>query len=1003
MKCARCFPVVVSIVLVLSITAAWSAARRGGPAAEPAAPDAGAAAFGQEWFLVQLTEALGNPAPDGSFALRTGRAELDALINDTGIHRIEYALASTALEPLDPVAFRRRGLDRIYAFHVPHGADIVALIGRFGALVGVEYAEPDYVLEIHQVIPDDPGFPDQWNLHNTGQDGGTPDCDVDAPEAWEISVGGEVVIAVVDSGADSDHPDLATKLDTGRNFEYGQNPNDTEDTNGHGTRVSSVAAAATDNGLGIAGVCWNCRIMPIKAGPNSLARGFADALVWATDHGARVINVSQSIEDSSQTMLKGVGYAAAAGVVLTTSAGNDALPGIPYPAHYVETIAVGGTDHDDHWSSPMCGQAGYESRTGPELDVVAPAEYIPVADLGGGYRSDLCGTSYAAPTVAGLVGIMESVNPSIGREEARHLVRSGADDQVGDPAEDIAGFDAYHGWGRVNMHRTLQGTEAGTTLRVEGKTATRVYFETTSAIADSWDFARGDLTALREDWMGVDLGPLTCLEDDSPDADTLGYEDTETPAPGEGYFYVARFNASPGAGSYGGSSRNRDRMVFRQRTEAAWSAESDQDSAWMAPCSSAGDVNGDGYDDVIVGAPSYDHDFTNEGLARVYLGSPSGLASSPHWSATSGQESSRFGMVVASAGDVDGDDYDDVIVSDMYHDNGQTNEGRAFVYLGSASGPSPTADWTEESDQAYARFGSAVAGAGDVNGDGYDDVLVGAADFDAGQTNEGAAFLYYGSETGPSESPDWTAESDQAGANMGEWVFSAGDVNGDGYDDILIGVPGFDNGQTDEGRLHVYHGSPAGPGATPDVILEIDVAGAWFGSSFEGAGDVNGDGYDDVLVAAPYFSNGQNGEGAAFLYYGSATGLQTDHSWSFESDQTGAELWVASVRSNVNGDAYDDILVGSWGYDGLRSDEGKVWVFLGSPAGPSTEPVWTMTGGQAGAEFGVWGTSAGNVNGDAYDDVVIGGWGYDNPEFDEGIVYVYHGPLTETIPTDCSR
>jgi hypothetical protein len=145
---------------------------------------------------------------------------------------------------------------------------------------------------------------------------------------------------------------------------------------------------------------------------------------------------------------------------------------------------------------------------------------------------------------------------------------------------------------------------------------------------------------------------------------------------------------------------------------------------------------------------------------------------------------------------------------------------------------------------------------GDVNGDGYDDVIVGAVGYDDGETDEGRVFVYYGSASGLPPAPDWTAESDQAGAGFAS-VSRAGDVNGDGYGDVIIGASAYDNGQTDEGRVYVYHGSASGLSTTPDEIAESNQDQAFFGFSVGTAGDVNGDGYDDVVVGAPYYTNGQ--------------------------------------------------------------------------------------------------------------------------------------------------
>src|SRR5439155_1108693 len=246
---------------------------------------------------------------------------------------------------------------------------------------------------------------------------------------------------------------------------------------------------------------------------------------------------------------------------------------------------------------------------------------------------------------------------------------------------------------------------------------------------------------------------------------------------------------------------------------------------------------------------------------------------SPDWTAESNQASARFGASVATAGDVNGDGYSDVIVGAPLFDNGQTDEGRAFVYLGSASGLGTTPAWTAEGNQASAQFGASVASAGDVNGDGFGDVIVGADLYDNGQTDEGRIFVYLGSASGLATNPSSTAESNQAGAHLGASVATAGDVNGDGYADVIAGAPQYDNGQTDEGRSFVFLGSGAGLAASSGWTAESDQASAFYGHSVASAGDVNGDGFSDVIVGAPGFDNGQTDEGAAFVYLGSASGL----------------------------------------------------------------------------------------------------------------------------------
>ena len=130
----------------------------------------------------------------------------------------------------------------------------------------------------------------------------------------------------------------------------------------------------------------------------------------------------------------------------------------------------------------------------------------------------------------------------------------------------------------------------------------------------------------------------------------------------------------------------------------------------------------------------------------------------------------------------------------------------SFVYYGASTGLSTTPDWTTEGDQQDAGFGHSVGTAGDTNGDGYADVIVGAYQYDSGEEDEGRVFVYCGSSTGLSTTPDWTAESDQTSAFLGTLVGTAGDVNGDGYADVIVGAHRYDNGEADEGRAFVYHG-----------------------------------------------------------------------------------------------------------------------------------------------------------------------------------------------------
>jgi hypothetical protein len=161
---------------------------------------------------------------------------------------------------------------------------------------------------------------------------------------------------------------------------------------------------------------------------------------------------------------------------------------------------------------------------------------------------------------------------------------------------------------------------------------------------------------------------------------------------------------------------------------------------------------------------------------------------------------------VNTAGDVNGDGYDDVIVGSWAYSNDQVGVGRAYAYDGSNSGLSTTADWIVEGDQQDALFAVDVGTAGDVNGDGYGDVIVGAANYSNGQLDEGRAFAYYGSSSGLSPTATWTAESDQAGASFGWSAGTAGDVNGDGYAEVIVGAFLLHHPETREGGAVVFRG-----------------------------------------------------------------------------------------------------------------------------------------------------------------------------------------------------
>jgi hypothetical protein len=269
-------------------------------------------------------------------------------------------------------------------------------------------------------------------------------------------------------------------------------------------------------------------------------------------------------------------------------------------------------------------------------------------------------------------------------------------------------------------------------------------------------------------------------------------------------------------------------------TTVAWMGEIDQEGAWMGrSVSTAGDVNGDGYDDLIVGASRYDNGLEREGAAFLYLGSAEGPSTTYDWMVDGDEYRAYAGSSVDSAGDVNGDGYDDVIVGVPYIDDGKG----AWVFHGSQLGLSLEPDWIGQGDSNN-RYGWSVGTAGDVNGDGYDDVIVGDYLYTGGQIQEGKAYVYHGSALGLRSGAAWTAEGNQPAAQFGEAVGTAGDINGDGYDEVIVGAWMFNNGETDEGRAFVYLGSASGLSTSPDWIYENDDEQACLGGSVGTAGDV---------------------------------------------------------------------------------------------------------------------------------------------------------------------
>lgn len=323
----------------------------------------------------------------------------------------------------------------------------------------------------------------------------------------------------------------------------------------------------------------------------------------------------------------------------------------------------------------------------------------------------------------------------------------------------------------------------------------------------------------------------------------------------------------------------------------------------------AGDVNRDGFSDVIIRAYQIEYPSPSNPIpvqrtfyrTYVYYGSASGLTG--NWV----QEGGNASSTVTGAGDVNKDGYDDIIISN----NSQTGIGTASLYLGSSAGLGITAASTVQGSQAGEGFGGSLACAGDVNRDGYSDVIIGAASWATATApvikGAGRVYLYLGSSSGLGNAPVWTAEGSQANENFGISLAGAGDVNGDGYADIIVGASQYTNGDSLEGAAFIYRGSPAGLAKEPAWMAEGNQVRAYFGRSVAGVGDVNRDGIGDVIVGVPNYSHGQLSEGAAFVYAGKVEAPLPLQLIQFNAQLTGNKTTLRWTTSNENGTRYFEV------------------------------------------------------------------------------------------------
>jgi len=379
----------------------------------------------------------------GTFAPELPHATDRVLIRFHDTASPETRAMSVAAERLQAVG--ANGLQRL---SLDAAETVEQAISRLRQLPGVALVEPDYLLRSSAVYPNDPRFSEQYALHNIGQSGGSVDADIDAPEAWSVSTGSNtVIVAVLDTGIDIYHPDLAANIwvnldetagngidndgngyvDDVRGWDFVDEDNDPRCTNFHGTHVAGIIGAVGNNGLGVTGVAWNVKIMPLRF-LNQSGTGYTSdavrALDYARTNGAKIVNASWSGGGSSQALSDAIERFREAGGIFVAAAGNDGQNNDltpKYPAAYPHDnlIAVAASDRNDQLAS----FSNYGTQT---VDLAAPGSFILSAMPGGtyGYAS---GTSMAAPQVAGAAALVWSAHPEYTYSQVIQTLKDHAD------------------------------------------------------------------------------------------------------------------------------------------------------------------------------------------------------------------------------------------------------------------------------------------------------------------------------------------------------------------------------------------------------------------------------------------------------------------------------------------------------------------------------------------------------------------------------------------------
>jgi subtilisin family serine protease len=926
-------------------------------------------------------------------------------------------------------------LSNIYVLKTEAKIDVLEAVKEYSKDPNVEYAEPNYLVYTELTVPDDPGFAELWGLHNTGQTGGTADADIDAPEAWDITTGSStIVVAVIDTGVDYNHPELAANMWTnpgeipGNGIDDDSNgyiddekgwdfitcekwsffgceifkseDNDPYDDSavGHGTHCAGTIAASGDNGTGVAGVNWNLKIMPLRSlniyGQGTISDEI-NSILYAIDNGAVIMSNSWGGTEYSEALKETVQAASDTGILFVAAAGNSSVDNDSdphYPAGYEvqNIISVAATDHNDDLASFSNYGTSSVDLGAPGVDILSTLPHIDTPSglyYSGTYKLIYFGFGF------------EDIEGTSRRESVMQKILSYYGLQTTDPIlildDDDIGYkisyytDALNALGYVNHTVTLVSdcdngptsstmSGYGLVIWVTGADSDCTITDTDQAEISSFLDSGGNLFLSGQN-IGYEIGS-TLFYADYLKAEYINFYHPDNTLNGSGIFQGESIELSVYV----------DNDIYYRFNDR------------MNPIGGALPAfTGDSYTPLSGTSMATPH---VAGVAALLLSNSPGLNIQ--------EIKSR---ILLGADDVSS-------LSDKTYTGGRLNAHRTLAgpysppradFFARRCGP-PEVRFTNDSlyisepswlwdfgdgetsteknpTNTYTAEGTYTVSLTLSNTEGTDiktkDDYVTVWNFRyCGDT---LLFVADASFTGENEFD-----------NSGYSISSAGDVNGDGYDDIIIGAEGNSDGAYKSGQTYLILGKSAGWG-----YISLSEADASFtgvnefdnsGKSVSSAGDVNGDGYDDILIGVPNAST-------VYLILGKQTGWLMDTPLNQAADASFlGNGWLGhavSSSGDVNGDGYDDIIISAPLANGEASVAGKTYLILGKASG------WAMDTdinnadasflGEGELDKAGWSvSSSGDVNGDGYDDILIGSHTNDEGGNWAGQTYLIFGKPT---------